>query len=163
MNSPSWSSVSLSVQWAQGDPMTHFIGMHECSLGASVIVCAHPHGPRARCSPTDLCRWFSWPVSHGQYFLHLSTYGCGKLSFWNKDWCFQPPEIIYIMIMRGRNRAQAGFQPSCPAFCQETFWQACSFVTSLLDVTKIRELLFSGRELQKPTSLSSKYIWKEML
>ena len=155
---PSRPSVSLSVQWAQWHPMTHLIGMYECSLGASEICCAYPHGPWVLSSP--VCWWFSWTVSHRQYVLHPSTYRFGKLSFWNKDWCFQPQEIIYIIMMREMNRAQDGFQPSCPVFCQETFWQACFFVTSLLDITKNRELLFSIRELKKPASLCSKYIWK---
>ena len=50
-----------------------------------------------------------------------------NLSFWNKDWCFQPQEIIYVIMVREMNRAQDGFQPLCPVFCQETFWQACLF------------------------------------
>lgn len=100
MNSPSWSSLSLSVQWAPLHSMVHLIGMCECSTGAGEICCAYLHESRAQDSPADLCWWFSWLVIHWQYFLHLSTYGFGKVFFKNKDWCSLPQEIIYIIMMR---------------------------------------------------------------
>lgn len=152
MNSSSWTSVSLPVQWAQWHPMTSLIGMQSTGK-VPMKFAVHirmDHGPWTALQTCVDDSPGQFPIDN--IFFICPHMDLENLSFWNKDWCFQPQEIIYVIMVKEMNRAQDGFQPLCPVFCQDTFWQACFLCVCVWHLySRIEE------------NCISKCIWREML